>query len=262
MSMDDGAVRDIVLIHGAWQGSWAFDAWRPYLEDAGWRVHGVDLPGNGHTPATARHPATLAGYTAFVCETLLSLGGPAVVLGHSGGGVVASQVAEALPGQVAALVYLVGMMLPDGMSYADLIRQHHAEDPSWAYAGIGPHLAWSQDGSHSQVSHEGALQVFLHDCPADAAQAAARRLAPQPEAGRAMANALTAERFGRVPRLYVGCRNDRSVPWALQQRMQHLQAPQASIALDCGHVPQLACPQALTAALLPALGALLAQFTH
>lgn len=258
MPLYTAGVQDILLIHGAWQGSWAFAAWRPWLENAGWRVHCVDLPGNGHRPVTARQPATLAGYTAHVGDVLADIGRPAVVLGHSGGGIVASQVAEALPDQVAALVYLVGMMLPSGLSYADLIAQARADDPAWVYTGIGPHLRWSEDGSSSQVSGEGALQIFLHDCPVDAAQAAAERLTPQPEAGRAMANSLTPERFGRVPRLYVACRNDRSVPWQLQRRMQQLQAPQARIELDCGHVPQLACPGALTAALLPALAALLA----
>lgn len=251
-------VRDIVLIHGAWQGSWAFDAWLPGLEAAGWRVHCVDLPGNGHRPASAQRPATLAGYTAHVCDLLAALGRPAVVLGHSGGGIVASQVAEALPDQVAALVYLAGMMLPSGMSYSDLIAQARRDDPGWTYAGINPHLRWSADRSSSQVSLPGALETFLHDCPADTARAAAARLTPQPESGRAMANELSAQRFGRVPRVYVGCRNDRSVPWALQQRMQRLQPPRTQIVLDCGHVPQLACPGALTQALLPALEALLA----
>lgn len=251
-------VRDIVLIHGAWQGSWAFDAWRPGLEAAGWRVHCVDLPGNGHRPASARRPATLAGYTAHVCDLLTAIGRPAVVLGHSGGGIIASQVAEALPDQVAALVYLAGMMLPSGMSYSDLIAQARRDDPGWAYAGINPHLRWTADRSSSQVSLGGALETFLHDCPAEAAHAAAARLMPQPESGRAIANQLSALRFGRVPRLYIACRHDRSVPWSLQQRMQCLQPPQASIALDCGHVPQLACPDTLTQAMLPALQALLA----
>lgn len=257
-STSSAGVRDIVLIHGAWQGSWAFDAWRPLLETAGWRVHCVDLPGNGHTPASAQRPATLAGYTDHVCEVLAALHRPAVVLGHSGGGIVASQVAEALPDQVAALVYLAGMMLPGGMAYSDLIAQARADDPDWVYRGIAPHLRWSADGAHSEVDRDGALETFLHDCPPDAARAAAALLTPQPESGRAMANELSAQRFGRVPRVYVGCRNDRSVPWALQQRMQRLLPPQASVALDCGHVPQLACPGALTQALLPALEALLA----
>lgn len=257
MSMPTATARDMLLIHGAWQGSWAFAAWRPWLEKAGWRVHCVDLPGNGREPATMQRPATLAGYTAHVCDVLAEIGRPAVVLGHSGGGVVASQVAEGLPGQVAALVYLVGMMLPDGISYADLIAQARADDADWIYTGIGPDLTWSEDGASSQVSREGALRIFLHDCPPEAARAAAAQLTPQPETGRAIANSLTPERFGRVPRVYVGCRNDRSVPWALQQRMQQLQPPQTRIELDCGHVPQLACPEALTVTLLPALDTLL-----
>lgn len=251
-------VRDMVLIHGAWQGSWAFDAWRPWLATAGWRVHGIDLPGNGHTPARVRRPATLAGYTDHVCDVLAALDRPAVVLGHSGGGIVASQVAEALPDRVAALVYLVGMMLPSGLSYADLIAQASADDPDWIYRGIAPHLRWSADGSASAVDPDGALEIFLHDCPPAAARAVAALLTPQPESGRAMVNELSGPRFGRVPRVYVACRDDRSVPWALQQRMLRLQPPQAQIVMDCGHVPQLACPAALTQALLPALEALLA----
>ena len=257
-STSGASVRDIVLIHGAWQGSWAFEAWRPLLEAQGWRVHGVDLPGNGHTPASIQRPATLAGYTEHVCDVLAALHRPAVVLGHSGGGIVASQVAQALPDQVAALVYLVGMMLPSGLSYSDLIAQARADDPDWVYQGIGPHLRWSADGDCSAVDPGGALETFLHDCPPDAARAAAARLTPQPESGRAIRNELSAQRFGRVPRVYVACRNDRSVPWALQQRMLQLQPPQAQIVLDCGHVPQLACPAALTQALLPALRPLLA----
>lgn len=251
-------VRDILLIHGAWQGSWAFAAWRPSLEAAGWRVHSVDLPGNGHAAVTAERPVTLAGYTAQACEALVAIGCPAVVLGHSGGGMVASQLAEVLPESVAALVYLVGMLLPSGMTYAELIAQVQADDPGWTYAGIGPHLVWSADGRSSHVDPEGALATFVHDCPPAAARAAVAQLTPQPESGRAIRNLLTPQRFGRVPRLYVACRQDRSVPWILQLRMQQLQPPQARLVLDCGHVPHLACPQTLSDALLPALDALLA----
>ena len=68
-----------------------------------------------------------------------------------------------------------------------------------------------------------------------------------------MVNRLSTERFGRVPRIYVECRQDRSVTLPLQQRMQQLTPGARRISLDCGHVPQLACPQALSDALLPAL---------
>jgi pimeloyl-ACP methyl ester carboxylesterase len=53
-------------------------------------------------------------------------------VGHSGGGLTASQVAELVPERVAALVYLVGMMLPSGMTFADLITAQ----PDGDFAGM------------------------------------------------------------------------------------------------------------------------------
>ena len=80
----------IVLIHGAWQGSWAFEAWRPLLAARGWRSVAVDLPGNGWNP----QPLTGNGLdcqAAHVARVLADQPGPCVVLGHSGGGLAASQ---------------------------------------------------------------------------------------------------------------------------------------------------------------------------
>ncbi|WP_420992101.1 alpha/beta fold hydrolase [Cupriavidus sp. 30B13] len=242
----------IVLIHGAWQGSWAFAAWQPLLEAAGWQVHAVDLPGNDRSPERAAD-AHLRGYTRHVRELLARLDAPAVVVGHSGGGMTASQVAEAAPGRVRALVYLAGMMLPDGASYGDVIAQCRAADPGFAYDGVDPHLQWDAARGASRVPAEAALALFLHDCEPAAARRAAARLCAQPETGRSMRNRLSAGRFGSVPRVYVECLRDRSVLLPLQRRMQALAPGARRISLDCGHVPQLACPQALTAALLPVL---------
>ncbi|RYZ03194.1 MAG: alpha/beta hydrolase, partial [Comamonadaceae bacterium] len=247
--------RHIVLVHGAWQGSWAFDAWLPHLRARGWTPHAVDLPGNGWGPQ-AHAAASLASYTQAVVSLLDRLEAPAVVLGHSGGGITASQVAEAVPRQVRALVYLAGMMLPSGVAYASLVRECALERPDVDLAGITPHLQWSDDGAASSVGEAGALACFLQDCPPEAARRAAALLRPQPESGRAMTNTLHPERYGRVPRIYVECLKDRSVHPLVQQRMQQRSPGALRLPLDCGHVPQLACPQALAHLLCPALDAL------
>jgi pimeloyl-ACP methyl ester carboxylesterase len=231
----------IVLIHGAWQGSWAFDAWRPLLHACGWRTVAVDLPGNGWNPQPLLVPG-LDCYAAHVAAVLADQPGPCVVLGHSGGGLTASQVAELVPGRVAALVYLVGMMLPSGMSFADLV----ATQPDDDHGGIVPYLERHEAGTMTAVPPDAARAIFLHDCPDDAAQTAASLLRPQPEAGRAVAPRLTAERYGRVPRIYVEALQDRSIDIRLQRAMQALSPGAAVISLDCGHVPQLAVPDILT----------------
>ena len=250
--MPECCPRHIVLVHGAWQGSWSFAAWRPLLQAAGWQVHAVDLPGNGWPPL-ADAPASLAAYTAHVGAVVQAIGVPVVLLGHSGGGQTVAQVAEAMPERIAVLVYLAGMMLPSGQTFSEFVQAAQAELPGQDLSGIQAHLDWLAGGQASQVRPAGALQCFLHDCPPDAAQAAVAQLRPQPESGRQLRNQLTAERFGRVPRIYLGCRDDRSVRWPLQQRMQRLSPGALALTMDCGHVPQLAQPEALTALLLPAL---------
>ncbi|TSH98184.1 alpha/beta hydrolase [Verticiella sediminum] len=247
----------LVLIHGAWQGSWAFDGWRPLLEAAGWQVHAVDLPGNDARAGSVAQ-ANLEGYTEHVLHVLQRIGAPSVVLGHSGGGITASQVAQAAPERVHALVYVSGMMLPSGMSYAELIAECRRRDPAFHYEGVGPRLAWEPDGSASRVPADAARDLFLHDCEPNAAAAAAARLCPQPEPGRDMRNRLSAARFGRVPRLYIECLQDRSVTLPLQRLMQALTPGAVRVSLDCGHVPQLACPLDLLNALHTGLAMLAA----
>jgi pimeloyl-ACP methyl ester carboxylesterase len=247
--------RHIVLVHGAWQGSWAFEAWRPLLEAQGWQVHAVDLPGNGWGPQ-ADAPANLDSYTAHVEAVVRGIDAPVVLVGHSGGGITVSQVAEAVPERIVALVYLAGMMLPSQTSYVDVLHTLEAESPGLDLDGIVPWLDWNADRTATSVRIEGALRCFVHDCEPQAAQQAAALLRPQPESGRAMRNTLTPERFGRVPRFYVECADDRSLLLPIQQRMQLLSPGATRIAMDCGHVPQLAQPERLTELLLPALDAL------
>ena len=245
----------IVLIHGAWQGSWVFSTWAPFLERQQWQVHAVDLPGNGHSTDHFR-PATLQGYTDHVLALLETLDAPAVIAGHSGGGITATQVAEAAPERVRALVYLAGMMLPSSMSFRDLVRDAEQTTPGFDFSGIGPHLIWNDTRTQSCVPAEAAMALFLQDCDQDAARAAAGRLTPQTETGRAMHNQFSAPRHGQVPRIYVECTQDRSIALPLQRSMQELSPGAARVTLDCGHVPQLARPALLTERLMPLLNAI------
>lgn len=240
----------VVLIHGAWAGAWVWERLIPLLEEAGLEAVAVDLPGNG-TDATPPAAVTLDRYVAHVADAIARLGRPASLVAHSGGGVVASAVAEAAPERVARIAYVAGMMLPDGMGFSDLVAQALAAHPE--AAGIGPHLDWSGDRLTSRVPEAAARALFFQDCPEDDARSAAARLTPQPEGGRAVRAALTAARFGRMPRLYVEALADRAVVPALQGRMCALVPGAIRVALPTGHAPQLSRPHRLADALLPFL---------
>ena len=235
------AARRMVLVHGAWQGAWAWDAWLPELVRLGWEAVALDLPGNACDPAdrTAPDQVSLDRYVAHVLSAMGDCDEPVVLVGHSGGGITVTQVAEAAPQRVACVVYLAGMMLPSGMRYAELLRGYLAEHPGVDLGGIAPHLRWSADGICSEVPAERARAIFLHDCDEATALRAAARLRPQPEAGRDMAPVWTTGRFGRVPRLYVEALDDQSLRLPIQRRMQALVPGAVRVSLACGHVPQL-----------------------
>lgn len=237
----------VVLIHGAWAGSWVWDQLTPLLERRGFLVLRPDMPGNPAHPAPPEQ-ISLQGCVDHVLDCCAGIGAPLILVGHSGGGVIATQVAEHIAERVAGVVYIAGMMLPSGLGFAELTAELREQAP--AAAGISPYLQWSDDRQSSRVPTSALREIFLHDLPEDAAMGAAERFCAQPEGSRALIPNWTQERFGRIPRLYVEALRDRSVILAAQRRMQALVPGADIVSLDTGHVPQAAAPEALADAIL------------
>ncbi|MDQ1208477.1 pimeloyl-ACP methyl ester carboxylesterase [Acinetobacter baylyi] len=236
--------KHIVLVHGAWQGSWSFDLIKPWLQQKGWTVHAVDLPDNGWNSDT-QITASQQSYCDYVVQMIHNIGEPVVLLGHSGGGLTISAVAEQIPELISHLVYLVGMMLPSNMSFLDFKKLCEQHFPDEDFSGISPYLTFTDDG-YSIVSSEGAKKIFLQDCEPALAEQLIEKLRPQPEAGRDLKPVLTPERFGCVPRIYVEALNDQSLSINMQRLMQQLQPNKLQIiAMQTGHVPQAVQPDLL-----------------
>lgn len=240
----------VVLIHGAWQGSWGCAHLIPLLETAGLECRAVDLPGSGTetVPASEITLETCLGYLDGILE---EIGKPVSLVGHSGGGVIASAAGERFRERVNRIAYVAGMMLPSGMTFGDL--QQELEGQEGFSKGISDRIVYSDDRQSSTVPPEEAAAIFFNDCPRDVAMEAAKKLTPQAEGARAILPELTAARFGTVPRLYVEATDDRSVVLLAQRRMQELVPGAIVKSLNTGHAPQLSNPALLAEALIPFL---------
>lgn len=243
-----------ILLHGAWQGSWVWHDFSPFLKAAGFTPHAIDLPGNG-TDDTPLHDVNLDLYLHHVGRLINQLQGDICIIAHSGAGVLGTALGERFADRIKAIAYIAGMMLPSGWHFGDVLEHANAREHGWL--GIGPYLEWSEDRSVSSVPAEAGARIFLNDMPFEEALAGTSKLTPQAEPGRALKTGWTAQRFGSLPRLYVECSQDLSVLQPIQQTMQKLVPGATRIELDVGHAPHISQPKTLADALLPALKRLL-----
>jgi pimeloyl-ACP methyl ester carboxylesterase len=237
-----------VLVHGAWQGAWAWNTIVPRLAAAGHRAIAVDLPGNGHD-VTPPAEVDVHLYARHIADIIDGITGAVVLVGHSMGGTVVAQTCELRPERIALAIYLAAFLLPDGMSIM-MFYERYLEP--WM-RGAQARVTYRADGLTSSIDPATAVDVFYHQADRALAGAAARRLTPQPEGGRRSRLSLSPERFGQVPRVYIEALQDRSVHLPLQRRMQAMTPCAAVMSIDTDHAPQLSAPDELTALLLDAV---------
>lgn len=203
----------LLLVHGAWHGSWCWERVTPVLDADGWTTRTVDLPSAG-SPAGVRDDARA------VLDALAGIDGPVVVVAHSYGGVPATQAVAEAAG-VSHIVYLAAYQLDVGES---LLGHHGAPAPA--------------DPGGFQAVPDHPVPLFYADAPAADAEAAAGRLVPQ--STRSFSETLTAAGWHTVPSTYVVCEQDRALPPADQEQLATRSGSVHRIA--SGHSPFLSMP--------------------
>jgi pimeloyl-[acyl-carrier protein] methyl ester esterase len=176
------------------------------------RVHVVDLPGHGHSHATA---GTLDDYVDAVATFVASLGAPAALLGWSFGGLVAMRLAHLRPQLTEALLlvcttpkFVAGDTWPHAMAAATLAR--FGDELAAEYRiTLKRFLALQVQGSEDAKSTLAALRQSLFD-----------RASPRPGAlASVLAILATTDlrddvRDIRVPVLVISGRRDALTPAA------------------------------------------------
>lgn len=228
-----------LLIHGAWHGAWCWHKVLPELRARGHRALAIDLPGHG-VDKTPVAEVTLDGYARRVGEALDALGEPAVLVGHSMGGIVITEAAERFPERIAGLVYLTAIVLKNGESMLD--NPVKASPPEFM-AGFQPR----DDGAGIDFARTALKEAFYADCSdADVALADAC-LVTQASAVMREPITCTAQRWGRLPRAYITCADDRALTLEGQQGMLERAGFETVVAMSGSHSPFLAQPEQLAA---------------
>jgi pimeloyl-ACP methyl ester carboxylesterase len=190
------AIKNVVLVHGN------------FVDGSGWQGVYEHLTHDGYQVAVVQNPTiSLDGDVAVTRQVLDSVGGPAVLVGHSYGGAVITE-AGSHP-HVAALVYIAAFAPDTGESVSSLI----ADPPPGAPL---PPILPPVNGLLF-LDRDKFAASFAADVPEK--QAAFMADSQVPAGVDALGGAITEPAWRSKPSWYLVTADDRMIPPAAQRAM-------------------------------------------
>lgn len=226
-----------LLIHGAAHGAWCWRDVIPALEARGHGARAIDLPSHGDDP-TPYDQVTLDDYAQAI---LRAIDTPVTLVGHSMGGYPITLAAALAPHLIRRLIYVCAYVPASGLSLAERRMQAPSQP-------LLPHIRMTEDRKGWTVARADLEALFYHDCPPGTVDYAAPRLTTQATAPTAVP--VDASGAAGIPRAYIRCGDDRTIPPEFQVTMT-ADWPAATVAtLPCAHSPFFACPDLLAETLI------------
>lgn len=231
-----------MLIHGAWHGAWCWKYLIPLLQAAGHKVIAPDLPGHGNDN-TPYKKVTLEKYVMSVCDELDKLEEPVILVGHSMGGIVITETAEQHPEKIQALVYLTAFLPRNGESLAGMEERN-------PHPAVPPNLVPAKNGITATVLDDKVADLFYHDCTDSDIAFAKQHLRPQALGLLNTPVTVTDANFGRIPRCYILCTDDRALCLEFQNEMVKAVPGTKPFRLNSSHSPFFSMPDRLAEILI------------
>src|SRR4029453_19384791 len=136
-------------------------------------------------------------------------------------------------------MYLAAYLLRDGESLLPVAQ-------SDGTSLVLPNLVVSEDQTSSTIKPQAIREVFYGDCSDEDVTLGGMLLAPEALAPAVTPIRISEERFGRVPRVYIECLQDKVIPPPLQRQMDEKLSCQKVVSMNTSHSPFFSAPQKLT----------------
>src|SRR5262245_42422303 len=217
------AVKNVVLVHGG------------FVDGSGWAGVYQLLKRSGYSVSVVQNPTTsLADDVAVTKRALAALDGPAILVGHSYGGVVITEAGT--DAKVAGLVYIAAFAPDAGESVNALIKDPVPGAPV-------PPILPPQDG-FLFLDKSRFRASFAADVDADTAAFMAASQVPW--GVDALGGAVTKPAWRTKPSWYLVATEDRMIPPAAQRAMS-ARASATTVEVSGSHAVYVSQPQAVVA---------------
>jgi pimeloyl-ACP methyl ester carboxylesterase len=235
--------KNYVLVHGAWQAPFVWQAVKANLEKEGNKVIVVELPGHGNDN-TSPGAITLDLYKEKVIEALSKIDGKVILVGHSLGGMIISSVAEAMPSKIEKLVYVAAYLPLSGQTLDNLAHM----DPD-SQLGVTGNLIFNYDQGIVDVKPDQIVNLFIQDGTAEIQNLVVKNYRTEPLTPFINPVVLTEQNFGSVKKVYIKTLQDHVVSPYLQNKMIETGKVESVYQINTGHSPFLSQPDELSSIL-------------
>jgi len=234
--------KTFILIHGSWHSAWNWHKVTPLLEKRGHRVFAIDLPGMGRDKTPIEN-VTMEMVVAKICELIDRIEGKVILVGHSKNGIMISQAAEYRPDKIEKLIYLAAYLIPNGKTQ----REYSMQDTQGV---LKPYITKYDATNSTTLGSDIYREGLYHDCEPNITELAKVLLSHEPFVTGVTPLQLTDVNFGRVPRYYIECTEDRAVTPYIQQKMYNDTPCKKVYKLATSHSPFFSRPVELVDTLL------------
>jgi pimeloyl-ACP methyl ester carboxylesterase len=229
LSTSVSAQYNFVLVHGAWHGAWTWYELEYELIKAGNTVINIDLPGHG-TDTTNPGTVTLTDYQTAIVRVLDSLDSPAILVGHSMGGIAISMAAEARPSKVSKLVYLAAFLLQNDSS---MIGAASSDTESMILPALRPN---PQKGI-IDLDRSYIKDIFYSEATEKYTILSEKLLRPEPLLPIVTPISISDTAYGTVRRFYIETKYDRAITPSKQAQMYTAMPCEEVYTLHSDHSP-------------------------
>ena len=230
-------MKTFILIHGSWHNAWNWHKVVPLLEKQGHKVIAIDLPGMGRDKTPIRE-VKLKSTVEKICGVIDSVGGKVILVGHSKNGIMISQAAEYRPDKIEKLVYLAAYLIPNGKTQ----REYSIQDTQGV---LKPFVRMNDDSSAHTLDPVIYKEGLYADCDEYITDLAKFLLSEEPMESGITPLQLTEENYGRVPRVYIECTEDKAVTPVIQRKMYTEMPCEKVYSLPTSHSPFFSKPKEL-----------------